>query len=236
VVLHSIELLAAIAGLRYLTKSRDHSVRLFVIYLWVNFIIEIIGMYPMLVYYNNLGDACSDDSWLQLIKNSKFYGNSWLYSIHSYFVVILIGLYYWRLIKTTTYRSIIRNLIVVYCVFAVLYVFLKDKLEFLQKLNYFAEEIVILSCISLYFLELLKSDKFLKFYHSVHFYIGISLFIWYLCVMPIFLFDDFFTELNTLYNDFRIQTILTFNVILYLCCTFGFYYALRNRKELVKNR
>lgn len=236
VIVHSLELLAALAGALYLKKSQDQSVRLFVIYLWVSFAIEIIGIYPTLVYYNNLGDSCFDNSWLQVIKNSSFYSNSWLYGIHSYMVVVMIGLYYWRLIKTSTYRVIIKNLIVIYVVFATLYVFFKDKIEFFQKLNYFAEELVILLCVVLYLFELLKSEKFLNFYHSVHFYIAIGLFIWYLCVMPIFLFDEFFTDVNTLYHDFRILTILTFNVILYLCFTFGFYYALRNRKALAKSK
>ena len=193
-------------------------------------------MYSIIVYYNNLSDLCFDNSWLQSIKNSSFYSNSWLYGIHSYVVVVMIGLYYWRLSKTIKYRFIIRNLIVIYCVFAALYAVFKDKIELLEKLNYFVEEVVILSCVVLYLFELLKSEKFLNFYHSVHFYISIGLFIWYLCVMPIFLFDEFFTDVNTLYHDFRILTILTFNVILYLCFTFGFYYALRNRKGLVKSR
>jgi hypothetical protein len=231
VVTHTIELIAAIAGSIYLKKTQDQSVRLFVIYLWILFTAEVICLYPYFFYYNDF-----DYSWFQWIKNSSFYSNAWLYAILSFIAVILIGLYYWRLVKTTLYKSIIRNLIILYCVIATLYTLFKDKIELLEKLNFFAEEIVVLSCVVLYLFELFKSEKILKFYHSCHFYIAFALLIWYICVMPIFLFDEFFTELNTFYRNFRILTILAFNVISFLCITYGFYYALRNRKTLVKNR
>jgi hypothetical protein len=231
IVLHSLELLAAIAGSMYLKKSGDQSVGLFVIYLWFNFTVEIIGLYPLFIHYNDL-----DYAWFKWIKSSSFANNNWLYGIHSYVVVVMIGLYYWRLIKTVKYRFVIKYLIIVYCVIASFYALFKDKIELLSKLNYFVEEVVIICCIILYFFELLKSDKLLKFYYSIHFYIAAGLFVWYLCVMPIFLFDKFFSELNTLYHDFRLLTILTFNILLYLCLIFGFYYALRKCKTLVKNR
>ena len=185
-------------------------------------------MYPLFIYYNDF-----DYPWFKWIKSSSFANNSWLYNIHSYMVVVMIGLYYWRLIKTVKYRFIIRSLIILFCFMASFYALFKKEIELPAKLDYFLEEIVIITCIILYFLELLKSNKFLKFYYSIHFYISAGLFIWYLCVMPIFLFDKFFTELNMLFRDFRILTILFFNIILYLCLTFGFYYTLSKRKELV---
>ena len=231
VILHSLELIAAVFGSIYLIKSRNQSVRLFVVYLWVNFAIELIATYPLVLYYNNF-----DYSWFQWLKQSSFASNEWLYSIHSYITVIMIGLYYRRLIKTINYRQIISGLIMFYCVFAVSYNILKTKVDFLQDLNYFIEEIVVVSCTVFYLFELFKSQKALEFYRSVHFFIAIGLFVWYMCVMPVFLFSDFFTEVNTLYVNFRVFTLLTFNVILYSCYILGFYFGLHNLKALVKSR
>ncbi|AXT19849.1 hypothetical protein D7030_01655 [Flavobacteriaceae bacterium AU392] len=219
------------AGSIYLKKSRDQSVRLFVKYLWFTFIVEVIALYALFVYYYNF-----DYEWFQWIKNSSFASNAWLFNIKSYIDVIVLGWYFISLIRTVNYRKFIKSLIVFYCIFATFYTFYVENTSVLETINYLVEEIVILACTVLYMFELFKSEKVLKFYNSIHFYTALGWFVWYLCVMPIFIFGEFFTQVNRLYHDFRILTILSFNVLLYLWFTYGFYYVLRKQKQLAKNK
>ena len=225
IITYSVELIAAIAGTIYYKKTKDKSIRIFVNYLWFVFCIEFFALYAFYVYYYDF-----DYEWFRWLKNSPFKSNAWLFNIKSFVDVIVLGLYFLSLIRTVKYRFIIKGLMVFFCIFTTFYSLYEGNMNLLEKTNYFVEEVVILTCTVLYLFELFNSEKVSKFYNFIHFYVASGLFIWYLCVMPIFIFGEFFSELNTLYHDFRILTILSFNVLLYSWFTFGFYFSKRKQK------
>lgn len=227
IITKSVELIAALSGTYYLTKSRDNSARLFVIYLWITFFVEVIAMYASFIYYNDY-----DYVWFQAIKtHSVFSNNGWLYNMYSYFIVFVLGLYYIKLINNRSHILVIKLLIITYFVLSTMLLLFTDYLgtsEFL----YFLEEVVIIVCILFYLFELLKSDGLLKFYNSIHFYIAVGLFVWYLCVMPIYIFGDLYKAANVNYVRYRSLVLILFNIVLYLCYTFGFYFSIYKKKQL----
>lgn len=220
-----VEVIAALAGSFYLTKSRDHKARLFVWFLWLTFIIELLGGYQILMQRNY------DYQWFINLKNSVFCLNTWLYNVYCVFVVVLIGGYYINLLNNHKFKKVIRVLIISFITLVLIYFVFTD-FFFVKSLpyNYLLEAIVVFICIIFYFMELIMSDEILKFSKSAHFYIGVSLFLWYLCVTPLFIFDGFLLSVNSEFNEFRYFTLLFLNIFMYSCITYGFIKSVYKRK------
>ncbi len=122
IYLHNVvEIMAAICGFIYL-KSNKHrnSLRVFVYYLWLVVVVEIIGSYTRLMRFN------FDNEWFNTIKNSVFCESTWLYNIYSFLGIGLIGVFYSSLLKSKSFRWIIRFTFVAYSVFTILFFTLTD--------------------------------------------------------------------------------------------------------------
>ncbi len=226
VAIHIIELVAALAGTYYYFKTMDSQMKIFVWYLWFVVFIETLGMYSY-VLTNNY-----DYDWYNRLKNSVFCENTWLYNIYSLGSVLFFGLFYSKIIKDKSSKSLIKISVIIYAVFTVLYFLLSG--TFFEKslpYYYFLETFIVFIFTMLYYRQLLKSDKILLFYRLPKFYISSGLLLFYICTAPLFTFNKYFSSINESFVQFRYVYMFVINIILYSCLTFAFLYTLQFKKQ-----
>ncbi len=227
IYLHNVvEIMAAICGSIYLRSNKHrNSLRVFVYYLWLIVVVEIIGSYTRLMRFN------FDNECFNTIKNSVFCENTWLYNINTFLGIGLIGVFYSSLLKSKIFRWVIRFTFVAYSVFTILFFTLTDSF-FYKGLPYDSIMSVVIICVYviLYFIELLRSDELLNFAKMPSFYISLALLLWYLCVTPLFIFDNYYRAVNTEFVQFRGYLLLVINILTYTCFSFGFIYPLYKKK------
>ena len=221
----AVELIAAVFGSVYLSKTKDSRYKVFVGYLWLTVVVETIGVYPRLLQNNY------DYDWFVALKNSALCRNTWLYNIYTFLSIGLIGIFYSGFFSNRTSKIIVRFVVIVYSLFVLIYFTATDAF-FIMSLPYdlILGTVIICTYILLYFMELIKSDSILVFYKTPLFYISISLLFWYICVTPLFIFDNYYRAVNADFVIFRYLLLLLINVITFLCVTFGFWYSLYKRK------
>lgn len=226
IITSCFELIAAISGSLYYKKVRDKRLRIFVHYLWLTFAVEVLGSYSYLMLNNY------DYQWFIALKNSPFCANRWLYNIYSYLAMGFISIFYYNFMNTYKTRVTILATMGAYSVFTILYYTLTDAF-FKTTLPYHFTISVAIIClyVLLYFLQLINSDKILYFYKMPSFYISVGLLLWYLCVIPLFIFNDYFKAINVDFLEFRYLLLLFINLCAYTCFAFGFLYPLYKRKR-----
>lgn len=225
IITYSVEFIAAISGTIYLSRTKNELYRIFVQYLWLTFTVEVIGLYKRGLQYNY------DYEWFIAIKNSVFCDNHWLYNIYSYLAIGIIGVFYSGIISSRLSKIVIRTILILYSLFVLIY-FLTTDAFFFKELPYdmLISTVIICIYVILYFIELMKSDSLLDFYKLPSFYISIGLMLWYICVMPLIIYDEYFLAINTDFLIFRYLLLLFLNIFTYLCFTFGFWYSLYKKK------
>ena len=226
IITNAFELLAALSGSYYYKKIQDKRLRIFVHYLWLTTIVEIVGSYSYLMLNNY------DYQWFIAIKNSVFCSNIWLYNIYAYLAMGFISIFYYNFMTTIKSRTVVLSAFIGYSVFSILYYTLTDAF-FITSLPYhFTIAVAIISLyVLLYFLQLINSDKILDFYKLPSFYISIGLLLWYLCVIPLFIFNGYFKSINSDFGRFRALLLLIINICTYSWFAFGFLYPLYKRKQ-----
>ena len=226
IITQCFELIAALSGTFYLKKINNNGVRVFVYYLWLTVIVEILGGYRYLMRDNY------DYEWFIALKNSVFCNNTWLYNIYSYLAIGFISIFYYNLMATFKARITILASLAVYSVFSILYFTLTDSFFKTTMPYHFTIGVTIICMYVLfYFLQLINNDIILKFYKLPSFYISIGLLLWYLSVIPLFIFNDYFKSVNTNFVEFRNLLLLFINICTYSCFAFGFLYPLYKRKQ-----
>lgn len=225
VITYSFEIFAAVSGSFYLKKVNDQRLRIFVYYLWLTVAVELMGSYSYLMIEN------FDHSWFIAVKNSVFCSNLWLYNIYAYLAIGFISVFYYNYMNTKKSRLIILTTLMVYSLFSITYYTLTDAF-FLKSLpfHFILGALILCLYVGLYFLKLINSDRLLYFYILPSFYISVGLLFWYLCVVPLFIFDGYFRSINSGFGRFRIILLLIINICTYSCFAFGFLYTLSKKK------
>ena len=224
VITNSFELIAALSGSYYYKKVNDNRLRIFVHYLWLTAIVEILGSYSYLMQNNY------DYEWFIALKNSVFCSNTWLYNIYAYLAIGFISIFYYNFMTTLKTRTIILLTFIGYSVLSILYYTFTDAFfNTTIPYHFTLGAIIICMYVLLYFLELIKRDKILDYYKLPSFYISIALLLWYLCVIPLFIFNDYFRATNVDFIKFRTLLLLFINICTYTIFAFGFLYPLYKR-------
>lgn len=220
------EIAAAVLGSIYLKRTKNQKLKVFVIFLWITVVVEVLGMYKSFLQNNY------DYSWFIVWKNSIFCQNIWLYNIYSFLTIGFLGVFYADLISNTRSKLFIRFIVILYSVFSVFYYIFTDAF-FVLGLPYDAilASVIISIYIILYFKELMSSDFILQYYKLPSFYISVALLLWNLCATPLFIYSSYFLPFNTEFVNFRVLLLLYINIFTYTCIGFGFWYSLKMSKQ-----
>lgn len=221
--MHLLELLAAVSASYYWLKTRDEGIRPFVWYLWFIVFIETVAMYPYLYEY------MSHDlqNWFY---DSKICRNSWLYNFYDPIVVFLLGKFIILNTKLKRTHLAIRGLSFGFLFFAIIYyVFENDFFATNMEFPMLVSALVIIVMVAFYLLEMLKSERIIDLKKSHVFLLLIALAIWYTCVSPLFIFNNYYNTAYPRFVEFRFGLLVILNNILYTYYILVFIFTLRNK-------
>lgn len=227
-LIYILELGAAIAGSIYLSKVAvpEKGVRLFVYYLWIVVFVEFVGLYPSYAYF-------SDYKKLGFIKGTLFERNYWWYNSYNVIKFLILYIFFILQLKSPAKR---RKL---YAISGI--VILGFIIDHLFGGNYFksyspymaiAGTLYLVVLIMLYHFEILKSERILKFYKSVAFYISIGMLIWHVSTTPLFIYNRYFSLQSPDFVYFQMVLLKSINIILYGILILGFMVCTKKRKNL----
>lgn len=230
VITNAVELMAALCGSYYLKKEDDDRLRVFVYYLWMTFAFELVGNYGYFMSDNY------DNIWFIALKNSLFCSNIWLYNVYAYLAIGMISIFYYNLMKSFATKITILCVIIGYSIFSIIFYLVTDAFfRFSMPYQLTIGVGIICLYVLLYFLQLIKSDNILEYFKLPSVYISIGLLLWYLCIIPLFLFNVYFYSISTEFGKFRILLLLIINICTYSWFSFGFLYPLY-RKGLLRRK
>ncbi|MCA0133184.1 hypothetical protein [Winogradskyella alexanderae] len=226
VIIHIIELIAAIAGSIYYLKTKDKILKPFVWYLWFVVFVETVGMYGYIMQWN------FDNELFIKLKNSAFCENRWLYNTFAFVSLLFYWFFYNSIISDKKSKGLLDVLGILYVVFTLGFFIVTDGF-FVKQIPYdaFLETLFIFVAVILYYRQLLIGENVLYFYREPLFYVSTSLLLWHLIITPLVIFDGYFNLINKRFIGFRMNYLLFTNIILYSCYTFGFLYTLQFRKQ-----
>ena len=225
--IYFLELLAIIAGFIYLKRIRaKYPIKLFVRYLVVVFIIEILASYSTIAYFSNY-------SWFTFVENTPFRRNTWIYNLYDIISPVFIGYFLMFYLKSKEVKRALKVLYTLFLGFSLYrlafggYFFKSD-----TYVIFFGTLLVLIS-LFVFFYEILKTDIILKLKTHLPFYIGIGILAFYLCTTPMLIFDKYFdtTTGNLAFVKFKTSIILISNVFMYSCFTIGFLICSQKKKS-----
>jgi len=158
--------------------------------------------------------------WILRYQNIKF-ENRYIYNI----ITTIQSLYYLTLYRKVVINKIYRNLvsgfISIFVISIVVNFIFIQKLSFsggFHSYTYILGSIFLIVSISLFFVEILKSDKILYFKTYLMFWLSIGLFLFHTAILPLMVIIN---VLQTGVSHFN-TIFFTLNMMMYSCFTIGF--------------
>ncbi|HKJ47538.1 MAG TPA: hypothetical protein VJ973_00525 [Christiangramia sp.] len=226
-----MELIAALAGSIFLkrTESKDLSQKIFVRFLWSVLIIDILGGYSALAYFNNY-------EFFWFLKGTPFARNEWYFNIAEIYFICVYTYLFWKQLFEGKMRRLLKWLMIGYLVIAFLNISMND--NFLRgdlMLNDMLGAFLIVFSVFLYLFDMMISEKVLSFYKSLFFYVAIGVTIAYLVRVPISIYGAFVNERNDAFLELFYALIRYTNIFMYSMFVLGFYMEYKNSKRPILN-
>lgn len=220
---HSVEIIAAITGIICYRYYKHTNTKYFIWFLIYVVLIEFIGNYTSYVAeYEFLRGA------REVFKGTKFQKNHWFFTL--FWIIgstIFYGLYFRKQLKNPMFKQIVKFGILVFGLFSLTYLLLNPKSLFAGKtipIDVFGIIIILLTVI-FYLVEMLHSDKILRFYKSINFYISVTLIIWYIIITPMSFYNIYFSKADWNFVILKYQIFLFANLFMYLMFSFALIYC-----------
>lgn len=196
-------------------KYKNTPGRYFIYYLIFVFFVEYIGSYTTF-----LADNPKFLGLKELFKSTMFRQNYWWYNLSwKVIAVALLSRYYQNVLETDLFVKILKTLTNFFIVFSIFYIVFNWNMYISQSLTIIKilGIIMVLTCVILYFLELLYSDKILLSFNTLEFYVSAVILVWWLTTMPLEFYKGYFNTNDKNYVELR-QGIITFaNYLMNLC-------------------
>lgn len=211
----SLNLIAAITGVFCLKKYKGTTAIFFIYFLIYIVIIDLIGGYPsFFIKYNKF----------YLIKDTVIEHNYWWYTLLWIIGAILFfTFYYQKILKNNSLILIVKISRNVFLYFSLIFIVFNWEGFFIRSfpiLN-IAGALIIVTCVALYFIEILSGDKVLSFYKSINFYISAVILVWWLITTPIVFFQMYNNDSDWNFVFLKWQIYLFSNCFMYLTFTFA---------------
>lgn len=224
VLFQVVELFAALVGSYYLIKYRvDKLTRYFVYFLWLNFIVEMIGKLPTYI---------STYDEMSFLKETFLNTNAWLYNIHSIVSIVFYTWYFRENLLSKKFKDTVNILIVVFFITSIVNLLITD--DFLKIHSSFpmiTGTLIILVSVFFYFFEMLKSEKILEFNKDLVFYVAIGAMVLHLVVAPLFIYSAYYSKENVEFIKIRVIILYCAIIFTYTCYTIGFIICSRKNKS-----
>lgn len=217
VPIYIVEILAAITGTYYLKKGPSlRSTRLLVMFLWMTILVETLASYVVIGYY-------SDYKYFSFVECTPYRDNKWLFNIYIILSFTFFIYYCGSFLKGRLIRQVVKYSTILYVISAVIYLLTTE--------NYFIETshfssivgtLFLSVVIILFYFQLLKSDTILNLKYFLPFYISIGVLIFNLCITPLDIFSEFYSNKNSIFWKFKNIMFLLSNLFMYSSFILGF--------------
>lgn len=229
-VVFILELGAAVAGTIYLkhTNTQTPYSKIFVFYLWLVVIVEIIGIYPAVNYFTNF-------SFIPVVEGTVFERNFWLYNSYNIVKFVVLFLFFKAQLRNKINIKIFNWIVPGFVIIAILNLIFSDVFFTRSSaFTYITGSLILMILIFVYYIELLKSDRILFFYKTLAFYISVGLLLWHVAVTPLFIYNKYFSMTSPEFVQLH-STILKFsNYFLYGIYIIAFIICLpKNKRSLL---
>ncbi|MBU2951835.1 hypothetical protein KO493_14135 [Tamlana agarivorans] len=216
-----VEFLAAAMGLVLYKHYAHTAAKYFIIFLIYVVFIDFSGLYTLFI---------SKVKALSFLKGTGFEKNFWLFTITWDVGTILFYSYYYRkILQHNLSKKLILIVSALFLMYSLVYVGTHWAIfftEFYSGIIVFGGLVIVL-CSSLYFIEMLLSEKILYFYKDLNFYISVAIFVWWIVITPLTFYDVYYTyEVGSKVTDLdyvhlRYQIYILANLFMYLTFTFA---------------
>ncbi|MGB1308856.1 MAG: hypothetical protein ACPG6B_08095, partial [Oceanihabitans sp.] len=158
-------------------------------------------------------------------KNNKFLNNNfWFYTLFwTIGSTIFYTVYFQKILQIKLFKDILKYSRYVFILVAFVLIF-KD-FNKLFKTGYtlldYINTLLVVGSVILYFIEVLLTNKILKFYRNINFYIASSVFIWWLITMPLSIFGEYYHENDLDFVNLNRTLIYISNIFMYSCFAIG---------------
>ncbi|MEZ4802796.1 MAG: hypothetical protein R2797_08475 [Gelidibacter sp.] len=218
-ITHGVEIIAALAGIFCFKKYKNTKIKYFIWFLMYVAILELVGSYPRYVIaFEFLKDA------KEYLKGTKFQNNYWFFTIFWSIGSALFYTFYFRMnIKSNVFKTILNYGIILFLAGTTIHLAINGNLFFSVRpifINVSGVSIILLAII-FYLLEILKSDKVLKFHKSINFYIAATVLLWLMITTPLTFYNNYFSSADWNFVFLKWQIFLFANVFMYLTFTFA---------------
>lgn len=149
--------------------------------------------------------------------------------------LVFIPFYFSKILKVKRHKDVIKYLSIVLLLMSFTAIILDFEKFFIGTYPSIkiADAVIVFVCVVLYFVELLKSNKVLKFYKSIHFYIAAILFIWWLVTTSTVFFESYLNKNDFNYRKMRAFTFLFSNIFMYLSFALALYFCKPQKNEYI---
>jgi hypothetical protein len=221
IIAHLLELSAFIAALFYYRKNKSKPTFYLMLFLGFTVCVEILGWYTILM----------DSGYLSFLKNSVFQKNYWLFNIYGIISYLFyINYFKWHLTSRDSVRILnFSSLLLIVASLAEI-AFSNDFFNIFLPIFRLLGTFLVLLSISLYYLELLRSEQILQVQKSLPFYVSVGALIFHLCTTPLFIYSSYFS--NSIDPGFvRLYTLVIFgtNYLFYSIYIAGFLICSRKK-------
>ncbi|MEH1008282.1 hypothetical protein VDP25_11095 [Winogradskyella sp. ECml5-4] len=218
IVTSLLELIAAFSGFYFLSKNRDSKLRPFVYFLVITVFTDAMGSYTSFI---------DRIEFLHGLKTTPFVANSWLFNIYIVGSLFFYIYFYKTQLMYPKHKKILNLLCAISVLVVIINIYFGWSILFgmLLKYNILWTTLSVFICVSLYFYEVLMSDKILIFYKSTLFYISIGLLLWWLIVPPLVFYMPYYKKIYPNLVSMRNGMLIMANIYLYGCFTIGFIWG-----------
>lgn len=221
--------MAALAGIIYLKKNpvAPTIFRMFVYYLCLTAIIDILGTYNAMAYY-------SDYRIFGFVKDTVWQSNYWLYNSFKTFSFLVYFVFFISQLNSDRSRQWLYMASAVFFISAWINLIVSGKF-FVAYAAYtpIVGSVFLSICIAFYLFEILKSDRILNFYKSLSFYVAVGAILWHLTFTPMFIYNNY-KVMGSSPEFFKIYLLVlsVLNFVMYGLFTLGFIIEIKKMRRL----
>lgn len=211
----SVEIIAAVSGLFCYRKFKSTAVRFFIYFLVYVLFVEFLGSYPR--YFKNWG-------LFEFIKGTVLEQNYlWFTVFWAMGSALFYMFFYKKILKNNCRKRILHYAAVLFFIGGVLQIVLNFHLFVTdyRVIIFVIGALLILLCVSFYFIEVLENDNVLTFYKSIYFWISAIIFIWFLITTPLIFYEIYFSTADWNFILLKWQIYLFANMFMYLTFSFA---------------
>ncbi|WP_055445744.1 hypothetical protein [Lacinutrix mariniflava] len=227
------ELMAAITGLICYRKFKNTNVKYFIFFLIYILFVENIGNYPVYVENNE------SFKWLSIyFEDTVFEENYWWFQIFWTVASTLFFLFFFRKNLNNFYvKQVVKYGMYSYIIVSTLIISLQWEIlkntyfQSIDVISFF----IILFIVSAYFIQILKSEKVLLFYHHFPFYVACGILVFSILTTPLTFFEGYFNTSDWNYIILKWQVFLFANIFMYSVFSIGLIVCKPEKNSSLEN-